>query len=231
MDVILRQGKIIIPAFSLGRTQVLVYVLHRLTDEGHIPRIPIYVDSPLATDITDVFRRHSGDFDQETLDDFGKGHTPLDFRNLIYTQSTEESKQLNNTKGPFIVISGSGMMTAGRVVHHLRNTISDHRNAVIITGYQAVGTLGRRLLEGAERVELYGEWFDVRAQIEVFNEFSAHADRAQLTEYVSKFQGVKQIILVHGEPEQADVFRDELAAHNSAWQVERPNEGDTITLF
>ncbi len=229
-EILLGKGKVIIPAFSLGRTQVLVYVLHRLTDEGKIPRVPIYVDSPLASEITEVFRRHQDDFDQETIEDFGAGHTPLDFRNLIYTRSTEESKQLNNVAGPCIIISGSGMMTAGRVVHHLRHTITNHRNAIIITGYQAAGTLGRRLLEGAQRVELYGDSFDVRARIEVFNEFSAHADKSQLVAYIDKCRALKQIMLVHGEPEQADVFRTELAAHNPAWQVVRPSEGDTVTL-
>jgi metallo-beta-lactamase family protein len=229
--IIERKGKIIIPAFSLGRTQVLVYVLHRLTDAGKIPRVPIYVDSPLATEITEVFRRHTADFDQETIEDFGTGHTPLDFRNLIYTRSTEESKALNTTPGPFMVISGAGMMTAGRVVHHLRQTIADPKNAILITGYQAAGTLGRRLLEGTPQVEIYGDTFSVRAQIEVFNEFSAHADQAQLTEYVSQFKGVRQIILVHGEPEQADVFRDQLQKHNSVWQVQRPEEGETLTLL
>lgn len=229
-EILLQKGKIIIPAFSLGRTQVLVYVLHRLTDEGKIPRVPIYVDSPLATEITDVFRRHKKDFDAETIKDFGAGHTPLDFRNLIYTRSTEESKRLNDVDGPCIIISGSGMMTAGRVVHHLRHTISNHKNALIITGYQAAGTLGRRLLEGAERVELYGDSFDVRARIEVFNEFSAHADKSQLIDYIDKCRGVQQIMLVHGEPEQADVFGAELSAHNRAWHVVRPNEGDSISL-
>lgn len=230
-ETIAKRGKVIIPAFSLGRTQVLVYILHRLTDAGHIPRVPIYVDSPLATHITAVFRRHQGDFDQETVDDFGSGHTPLDFRNLIYTQSTEESKALNTKAGPFIIIAGAGMMTAGRVVHHLRHTIAEARNTILITGYQATGTLGRRLLEGAEQVEIYGESFPVRARVEVFNEFSAHADKAQLMKYVGDFKGVRQIILVHGEPEQADVFREELAKHNPAWRVERPNEGETINLL
>lgn len=230
-DVARRRGKIIVPAFSLGRTQVLVYILHRLTDEGKIPRIPIYVDSPLATDITDVFRRHQDDFDRETIEDFGRGHTPLDFRNLIYTQSTEESKALNNTPGPFIVVAGSGMMTAGRVVHHLRHAISDRRNVILITGWQAAGTTGRRLLEGATRLELYGDLFDVRAQIEVFNEFSAHADHKQLTEYLLSIPGLTQVVLVHGEPDQADVFRDALARRRPDWVVVRPNEGDSIDLM
>jgi len=229
--VVKRKGKIIIPAFSLGRTQLLVYVLHKLTDEGVIPRVPVYVDSPLATDLTHVFLEHEHDYDTETWVDFqGEDHTPLMFSNLEYTRSKRASQALNNKEGPFIVVSASGMMTAGRVVHHLRHSIRDARNALFITGYQAAGTLGRRLLEGAKSVDLYGDRFPVKAEILVFNEFSAHADRAQLTELVEQFQGVERVMLVHGEPEQADEFRDELAAKHPDWQVARPDEGDTVEL-
>lgn len=225
-----RRGKIIIPAFSLGRTQILVYVLHKLTDEGKIPRLPIYVDSPLATNLTDVFRAHTDLYDRETISDFGSDHTPLAFRNLIYTQSVAESKALNTTPGPYIIISASGMMTAGRVVHHLRHTISDKNNAIFITGYQATGTLGRHILEGDRSVELYGDRHPVNAAIYVFNEFSAHADHQQLTAYLEQCKGIRQVALVHGEPEQADVFRDQLAARHPDWQVVRPDEGDTLEL-
>ncbi|MEX1997747.1 MAG: MBL fold metallo-hydrolase [Candidatus Andersenbacteria bacterium] len=226
-----RGGKIIVPAFSLGRTQLFVYLLHKLTDEKKIPRLPIYVDSPLAARITDVFERYKEDYDGETWRDFqGEDHTPLAFRNLTYIRSIEESKQLNTTPGPFIVIAASGMMTAGRVVHHLRHTISDPRNAIFITGYQARGTLGRRLLEGAAHVELYGESFVPRAEIHLFNEFSAHADQSQLMEYLAAVPGLQRVVLIHGEPEQADVLRAELTARHPDWQVERPEEGETITL-
>lgn len=229
-QVVTRKGKIIIPAFSLGRTQVIVYVLHRLTDEGKIPRLPIYVDSPLATNLTDVFKAHTNLYDPESSTDFRPGDVPLAFRNLTYTRTVDESKALNGTPGPYIVISASGMMTAGRVVHHLRHTLSDKNNAVFITGYQAVGTLGRRLLEGARQVELYGAWHTVAADILVFNEFSAHADRKQLTAYLEGFKGIKQVMLVHGEASQADVFKAELAAKHPDWIVQRPNEGDTLEV-
>lgn len=226
--VVQRKGKIIIPAFSLGRTQVIVYVLHRLTDEGKIPRLPIYVDSPLATNLTDVFRDHNNLYDEESITDFRPGDAPLAFRNLTYTQSVDESKALNNTPGPYIVVSASGMMTAGRVVHHLRHSIADKKNAIFITGYQAAGTLGRRLLEGAHRVELYGDWFNVACDIWVFNEFSAHSDRAQMTNYIEQFKGVEQVLLVHGEPTQADVFKTELATAHPDWVIHRPDEGETV---
>ena len=229
-----RQGKIIIPAFSLGRTQVLVYVLHKLTDEGKIPRFPIYVDSPLATNLTEVYMGHRQYYDDETWADFapqqGGQHVPLAFENLTYTRSKRESQALNRKLGPFAVISASGMMTAGRVVHHLRHSISDPKNAVFITGYQADGTLGRRLLEGAKRVELYGDYFTVKADIHIFNEFSAHVDQQQLTNYLEAVPGLKQVVLVHGEPKQADQFRARLSTQHPEWTVHRPDEGDTLDL-
>lgn len=225
-----RGGKMIVPAFSLGRTQVFVYLVHKLTDEGRIPRFPIFVDSPLATRLTKVYRAHEDDYDVETIEDFGENHTPLAFRNLEYTQSVEDSKALNNKQGPFMVISASGMMTAGRVVHHLRNSISDKKNAIFVTGYQARGTLGRRLLEGAKRVEIKGDWFNVKAEVYLFNEFSAHADSRQLQEYVEGIRGLKRVILVHGEPHQADDFKRQLQKDHPEWDVIRPEEGDSVEV-
>lgn len=230
VDVHKRGGKIIIPAFSLGRTQVIVYLLHKLTDEGRIPRLPIVVDSPLATGITEVFHSHEVDFDQESVRDFtGDEHQPLAFRNLTYTKSVEESKALNEQPGPFVIIAASGMMTAGRVVHHLRHSIADARNAILITGYQAEGTLGRRLLEGVQRVELYGDWFTVRAQVQVFNEFSAHADQEQLVAYMQRWQGLERVWLVHGEAEQADALAQVLTARGVA-SAHRAHEGETVEV-
>ncbi len=229
-----RDGKIIMPAFALGRTQVLVYILHKLTDEGRIPRLPIYVDSPLATDLTEVYRKHKDNYDLKTWADFpareGGQHRPLAFRNLVYTRLAEESKALNVRPGPFVVLSASGMMTAGRVVHHLRHCITDPRNAVFITGYQAEGTIGRRLVEGARQVELLGDVFPVRAEIYVFNEFSAHADREQLQAFAERVAGLQRVILVHGEPHHADDLRQQLTAAHSEWRVERPEEGDVVEV-
>jgi metallo-beta-lactamase family protein len=227
-----RGGKMIVAAFSLGRTQTLVYTIHKLIDEGRIPRFPIYVDSPLATDITDTYRRHRHNYDDETQRDFaGQDHRPLAFRNLRYTRSVRESKQLNAVEGPVMIISASGMMTAGRVVHHLRHTISHEKNAIFVTGYQAEGTTGRRILEGVKRVELLGDQFDVRAQIALFNEFSAHADRSQLQQFAEQIKGLKQVILVHGEPHQADDLKAQLKQAHPDWEVIRPNEGDMTELL
>jgi metallo-beta-lactamase family protein len=226
-----RGGKMIIPAFSLGRTQTLVYILHRLTDTGRIPRFPIYVDSPLAVDLTDVYRENWRDYDVESEEDFaGDDHRPLAFRNLTYIRSVRESKELNNRPGPFMVISASGMMTNGRVVHHLRHSIGDERNAILITGYQALGTLGRKILEGAPVVDLYGSRMPVKAEVLLFNEFSAHADRRQLQRLAEAMPGVQRVFLVHGEPHQADDLRVQLQSAHPDWEVHRPEQGAVVHM-
>ncbi len=225
-----RKGKIIVPSFSLGRTQILVYLVHKLIDEGRIPRFPIYVDSPLATDITDVYLAHKQNYDRETTEDFGKDHIPLAFRNLTYVRSIDESKQLNTAQGPLMIISAAGMMTAGRVLHHLRHTLSSPQNAIFVTGYQAEGTLGRRILEGAKRVDILGDMMEVRAEVCLFNEFSAHADSDGLHSYIEQTRGVQNVLLVHGEAKQADQLKEEIQGKNPSLNVIRPNEGDTIEL-
>lgn len=228
--VVAREGKLIVPSFSLGRTQVLVYLIHKLTDEGKIPRFPIFVDSPLAANVTEVYRRHQQDYDVETIADFGDQHGPLAFRNLSYIKAVEDSKRLNTTPGPFMIIAGSGMMTGGRVVHHLRHTVTDPRNAILITGYQAEGTTGRRLVEKAGMIEIYGDRLPVKAQVVVFNEFSAHADGLQLLVYTKMIRGLTHVYLVHGERTQAQVLRDSIAQEMPSLHVEIPQEGQTVTI-
>jgi len=225
-----QKGKIIVPAFSLGRTQMLVYLLHKLTDQGKIPRFPIYVDSPLATDVTEVFHDDMKNYDAETWQDFSFEDAPLTFRNLTYTRSVQESKALNNKPGPFLILSASGMMTAGRVVHHLRNCISDPNNAIFITGFQAFGTRGRKILDGAKEVKLHGDTFPVRAAIHLFNEFSAHADSRQLQAYAEKLPHLKQVALVHGEPHHSNDLAQQLTRSHPNWQVTTPTEGDSIEI-
>jgi metallo-beta-lactamase family protein len=230
-EVVARKGKIIVPAFSLGRTQMLVYIIHKLTDEGKIPRFPIYVDSPLAGHITEIYEKYKEEYDAETAADFKRhGDEPLAFRNLTYVQTVDESKKLNFLPGPFMIIASSGMMTGGRVIHHLRHNISDARNAIFITGYQAEGTLGRRLLEGVKFLDLYGQRLPVNASIEVFNEFSAHADGRELQVYAEAIKGLKRVYLVHGEPVQADVLQQHLAAVHPDWLVRRVREGEMATV-
>lgn len=226
-----RGGKLLIPAFSLGRTQLLIYLLHKLSNANDIPRIPIIVDSPLATRITEVFTRHRDEFDRETASDFARdGHTPLDFPNLTYTQSIEESLAVHEMPGPLAIISSSGMMSGGRIIDHLRSAIGDVRNAILIVGYQAPGTPGRALVDGARDVELRGHRYAARAEVVTFDAFSAHADQGQLMAWLEHFTGVRHVVLVHGEPSAADALRTRLAERHPAWRIDRPDEGTTIEL-
>src|SRR3989339_405312 len=202
------KSKIIVPAFSLGRTQELIYILHKLTDEKKIPRLPIYIDSPLAVTLTDIFSKYSHDFDHETWQDFGsRSEKPFAFRNLHYVRSVEESKSLNDMKGPLMIIAASGMAEGGRILHHLKNNISDPTVTVLVTGYQAQSTLGRRIQDGNSPVRIYGEEYTIRARVLTLNEFSAHADQAGLLQYLSGIKSPKNIFLVHGEVGPAQVFR------------------------
>ncbi|MDP3771081.1 MAG: MBL fold metallo-hydrolase [bacterium] len=226
-----RGGKLLIPAFSLGRTQLLIYLLHKLSNANEIPRIPIIVDSPLATRITEVFTRHRDEFDRETASDFARdGHTPLDFPNLTYTQSIEESLAVHEMRGPLAIISSSGMMSGGRIIDHLRSAIGDARNAVLIVGYQAPGTPGRALVDGARTVELRGRQYAIRAEVFTFDAFSAHADQGQIMSWLEHIPGVRHVVLVHGEPAAADALRLLLAERHPAWRFDRPDEGDAVEL-
>ncbi len=201
------KSKIIVPSFSLGRTQELIYILHQLTDSGTIPRLPIYIDSPLAANLGDVFIKHAEEYNTSTWKDFAKpGEPPLAFHNLEYTHSVEDSKRLNTLPGPFMVISASGMCEGGRVVHHIKNNITDEHAIIMFTGYQAEGTLGRKIIEGVSPVRIMGEEYPVLAHIVKFNEFSAHADQDQLLEYITNLHGLEKVFLVHTEASQATSF-------------------------
>jgi len=224
-----RGGKIIVPTFSLGRTQELVYVLHQLTDQGKIPRLPIYVDSPLATNLTDVFTRHPETYDEEAWQDFGKkGDLPLAFRNLTYTVSREESKALNTDKRPMIIIAGSGMCESGRVLHHLQNNIEDSRNMILVVGYMAQDTLGRRIVEKTPFVKIFGVEYELNAEVVVINAFSGHADQAELLDFVSGCLPLKRIFLVHGELEQSRILSDLLT--QKGLDVYIPDKDEEVLL-
>lgn len=232
LETLAKQGKLVVPAFALGRTQELLYLLHRLTDEKEIPRIPIFVDSPLADRITEVYKNHTDDFDNETWNEFGaRGDEPLVFRNLTLVKTVEESKRLNDMSGPFIVIAGSGMCEHGRIQHHLTRAISDPRNTLLITGFQAVDTLGRRLVEGERKVRIYDGFYDVRARIEKLNELSAHADRDELLDYAEHVKGVKNIFLVHGEHAQAAGLKNLFHERHPDWQVRIPERGESVSAL
>lgn len=226
MDNIHRGGKIIVPAFSLGRTQELVYLLHHLTDDGRLPRFSIYVDSPLAGRITEVFKRHQRDYDVQVKQDFRRpGEDPLIFGNLRYTHSVEESKALNSLPGPMMIISASGMASGGRVTHHLANNISNPNNTILFTGYQANRTLGRAIVSGAKQIHLFGKTIPVRAQIVILNDLSAHADAAELARYAASVPGLKNVFLVHGEPDRAAGLQGSLKQTHPNWNVQVPTGG------
>ena len=212
-----RRGKLIIPAFSVGRTQEIVYKLTQLRRAGKITGCPIFVDSPLAVKATNVFDRHPECYDADIRRVLREQGDPFGMEEITYVKSVEESKALNERKGPFTVISASGMMEGGRVLHHLRNSISNPDNAILIVGYQAEHTLGRKILRGDEEVRIYGEPFPVRAEVIVMNELSAHADRGELMDWYEKNEGTpKRIFLVHGELEQSEALAATLESKGSA---------------
>ena len=208
-----RNGKIIIPSFAVGRTQELVYFLNQMVNDGSIRRIPVFVDSPLAVNATEIFEKHPECFDKETHD-FVRAHRhpALEFKGLTYTHSVEESKAINDRKEPMIIISASGMAEAGRILHHLRNNIEDPRNTILIVGWQAPYTLGRRLAEREKRIKIFGEAFTRRAEVETIGGLSAHAGQDLLVEYALAVKDrVKKVFLVHGEEKSAMALKEKLA--------------------
>ncbi len=226
-----QRSKIIVPAFSLGRTQELVYLLHELTDAGKIPRIPIYVDSPLAGNLTEVFKRHPEDYDDDTWTRFGsRGEAPLAFRNLQYVATMEHSKQLNTASGPLMIVSASGMCEGGRVLHHLKHSLSRQNTIVVLTGYQAEHTLGRRLVEGDREVTIHDERVDVRAKIVTLSELSAHADRNELLAFAKGVKGIRQCFLVHGEESQAHELRETLNRELPRMNVVVPQANESFHI-
>jgi metallo-beta-lactamase family protein len=208
-----RGGKVIIPSFAVGRTQTLVYYLHEMIKHSEIPRIPVFVDSPLAINVTDIFRQHTECFDKETID-FMRNDPhgeALGFDLLSYTRSVEESKAINRIKGPVIIISASGMAEAGRILHHLRNNIGNPKNTILITSWVAPHTLARRLVERDKRVRIFGEKYDVKAEVAKINGLSAHAGQDLLVRYAQAAKGrVRRIFLVHGEPGPAQALTEKL---------------------
>jgi metallo-beta-lactamase family protein len=202
-----RGGCIVVPAFAVGRTQQLVLLLHELANSKRIPNIPIFVDSPLAVNVTEVHRNHPECFDEEARAYLNNGEDPFGFQRLKYVREAADSKKLNDLHGPFVVISASGMAEQGRILHHLRNNIEDPRNTVLITGFQAQDTLGRKLVEKWPEVKIFGEPMRVRAEIASLDELSGHADQHELLEWVRPLAGrVRKVFLVHGEPQQSETF-------------------------
>ncbi len=207
-----RGGKVIIPAFSVGRTQTLVYYFNQLMAEGAIPKVPVIVDSPLAVSASEVYRRHPECYDAETWEFISEHrHPALDFDQLTYTHSVDESKALNFRKDPMIILSASGMAEAGRILHHIKNNIEDERNTILIVSWQAPHTLGRRLADRDAEVRIFGETYPRKAQVETINGFSAHAGQGGLIQYAASVAGEAQrIILIHGEPVAAEALQEKL---------------------
>ena len=207
------RGKIIIPSFAVGRTQLLVYVLHKLFNQNRIPEIPIYVDSPLAVNATKVFEKHPECFDRETERVFlESGDDPFGFRRLKYITTVDQSKELNDIHDPMIIISASGMAEGGRILHHLANNISNPKNLILFVGYAAEHTLARKIMDGMEKVNILGEEYLVKSKVKTMDYFSAHADQKELLDYLklNDKNRLKNIFLVHGEEEQALPFREKL---------------------
>jgi metallo-beta-lactamase family protein len=224
-------GKIIIPAFALERTQEVVYHLNLLQKDGKIPALPVFVDSPLAVNVTQVFRAHTDCYNDETKEEFtNNSENPFGFGRLTYINSVEESKALNDKQGPMIIISASGMCEFGRILHHLRNNIEDSRNLVLIVGYQAENTLGRKLVDKEKQVKIFGEVMRVKARVEVLDAFSGHGDRSDLIDFVSHVQDVQKIFLVHGEENQGLTFSQILKEIKPESAVYLPMRGESFTV-
>jgi metallo-beta-lactamase family protein len=209
-------SKIVIPAFAVERTQVLVTMLKNLYDEGTLEDVPVYVDSPLATNVTDVFRRHPECFDSETRRIFEESD-PFNFPGLHYVKDSEESKRLNAQNGPMIIMSASGMCEGGRVVHHLIHSIENDRNMIVITGFQARGTLGRKILEGEQSVHIFNDEYTVRAKVYFMGGLSAHADGDDIVEYIQGCDGstLKKIYLIHGDIEESLALQKKITSRFS----------------
>ena len=226
-----RRGKIIIPAFAVGRTQEIVHILDQLEHEGILPRIPVFVDSPLAVNATSVFIAHPECFDRELRDYMRNDPEPFGFDKLNYIRNVERSKELNFMNEPMIIISASGMCEAGRILHHLRNNIESPRNTVMMVGYCAEHTLGRRIIEKNEEVRIFGEMHRLKSEVAVMNHYSAHADEPGMVDFISHFDPteLKNIFLVHGDYKRQQLFTN--ALNEAGYRnVHIPSHGESVSL-
>ena len=228
-----RGGRVLVPSFAVGRTQELVYDLHQLAEAGEIPALPIYIDSPLATRATDVFERNADIFDQ--TESFVRTHTGqslFQFPLLHYTPGVEDSKALSQASGPMVIIAASGMAESGRILHHLQQGASNPRNTILIVGYQAQHTLGRRIMERQAVIKTFGVEVALKAQVAVLHGYSAHADRTELTAWLHEVRAtsprLKDVFLVHGEAEAQDAFAHDLRERR--YRVHMPTSGARIFL-
>lgn len=226
-----KKGKLIIPAFSVGRTQEIVYMLDQLETENKLPKIPVYVDSPLAVNATDIFTMHPECFDDNILEYMSRDPNPFGFNGLKYVRSVEQSKAINGTKDPAIIISASGMMSAGRVKHHLANNIEDSRNTILVVGYCSPGTLGGRIRNGEDEVRIYGVQYKVNAEVKVLDSFSAHGDQGEMLDYLDNLNRhkLKKVFLVHGDLKRQELFKSGLI-ESKFQEVEIPHLGQSYNV-
>jgi len=230
-EAVTDQSRIIVPAFALGRTQELIYILHKLHNDGRIPVIPIYLDSPLGNNITDVFKKHNADFDKQTWQDFiNNNESPFSFEKLNYIKTVTESKMLAQKIGPLIIIASSGMLEGGRILHHLKNNIGNPKSTILLTGYQAENTLGRKLQSGEKKVRIYGELFEVRAKILSLDELSAHADQTGLLNYILTLKDLKKLFLVHTEHQSANIFSKLIQEQKPDLEIIIPELGSSFEV-
>jgi metallo-beta-lactamase family protein len=223
-------GNLIIPSFSLERTQELLYHLSNLLREDRIPHLMAFVDSPMAIKITEVFKKHPELFDKETMEKIHSGGHPCDFPGLVMSRSVDQSKSINHIKGTAIIIAGSGMCTGGRVKHHLKNNADRPDSTVLFVGYQAVGTLGRHILERPDTIRIFGEEHPLRANIEKISGFSAHADRDELYRWISSLKTPpRKLFVTHGEEKAALAFQDFLT-EKTGWDCMVPEYGQEVLL-
>ena len=228
--VIGRGGHIIVPAFAVERTQQLVLMLHELIQEKLLPEFPIFVDSPLASAVTDVFKKHTEDWDEAACAFYNRGQDAFGWNRLRFTQTVQESKALNDLRLPFMVMSASGMCEAGRILHHLRNGIEDPRNLVLLTGYQAENTLGRKIEEGQKEVNIFGEPMQVRAEVDSIDALSGHADQQELLDWMAPVAPtLKKVFLVHGEPVAQQALKAKIEERYKL-DVVCPKRGDRFEI-
>jgi metallo-beta-lactamase family protein len=230
LDVVKRGGALVIPAFAVGRTQEMVLQIAKLEQAGRIPVVPTIIDSPMAIDVTGIYCEHRDDFDEDIRPLVESGECPLETRDFTVARSQEESKAINRRRGPFIVISASGMATGGRILHHLKNRLPDPRSTVLLVGYQAHGTRGRRLQDGEGAIRIFGEDVPVRARIETLHGLSAHADSNELMRWLRTCPDTpRQVFVIHGEPESSGALAERIT-DELGWKARIPGYGDRVEL-
>ena len=229
-DIAARGSCLVVPAFAVGRTQDVIYVIRKMEDAREIPTIPVHIDSPMAIEATDIYCRHTEEHDFEMAQLSSREHCPISSRQMVIDRTPEESKAINDLKGPLIIISASGMATGGRVLHHLKHRLPDPDTTVLLVGYQAEGTRGRSLQDGAKEIKMLGEIVPVRARVTVLDGFSAQADQEEILRWLRTFKKPPRLTyVVHGEPAAASTFAG-LIRERLSWKAEVAKNQQKISL-